>query len=294
MDIVITYVDGLDPQWRRTYSEATGKPVNEKRYRDWGTLRYLMRGIEKHLPDVGKVFLVVSSESQVPGWVNRETVRVVLHSDIIPERFLPVFNSTAIEMFLHRIEGLSEQFLYFNDDFFPMQDCSMEDFFPDGKPLFRPARHLFATNLFKRQVRNSAILAARAAGRRRPLLYVRPQHTCAPMLRSRSEEAYSICREEIEASVTMLRDARNYNQYLFTDYCFYKGLCHIGKISNKHFSVAAASVDSICSFIENPDRKLVCINDVNIPENRYEELRSRILESFERHFPKKSAYELLQ
>ena len=62
------------------------------------------------------VFLLVSGETQVPSWVDRSVVNVVLHKDIIPERFLPTFNSTTIEMFMHRIPGLGEEFLYFNDD----------------------------------------------------------------------------------------------------------------------------------------------------------------------------------
>jgi hypothetical protein len=67
--------------------------VLEKRFRDWGTLRYLFRGIAENMPFVRKVHLVVSHESQVPEWVNREEVHIVLHKDIIPAEFLPTFNS---------------------------------------------------------------------------------------------------------------------------------------------------------------------------------------------------------
>lgn len=57
MDIVITYVNGADPEWQRSYAEYTHKPLITKRYRDWGTLKYLLRAIQKNLPFIGNVFL---------------------------------------------------------------------------------------------------------------------------------------------------------------------------------------------------------------------------------------------
>ena len=116
MDAVITYVNGLDPVWQSEYSKCVGmETFLEKRFRDWGTLKYLLRGICVNMPFVRNVYLVVSGDTQVPSWVDREQLRIVRHSDIIPSELLPVFNSQAIEMFLHRIEGLDEEFLYFND-----------------------------------------------------------------------------------------------------------------------------------------------------------------------------------
>ena len=50
MDIVITYVNGLDPEWQKSYEKHTNTPILEKRFRDWGTLKYLFRGIEKNMP----------------------------------------------------------------------------------------------------------------------------------------------------------------------------------------------------------------------------------------------------
>ena len=113
MDAVITYVNGLDPVWQKDYEKHTNIPALEKRFRDWGTLKYLLRGIEKYMPFIRNVYLVVSHESQVPEWTDCNNLHIVLHKDIIPAEYLPTFNSTAIEMFLHRIEGLDEEFLYF-------------------------------------------------------------------------------------------------------------------------------------------------------------------------------------
>jgi hypothetical protein len=129
MDIVITYVDGNDPVWQRDYEKYINVPVMQKRFRDWGTLRYLLRGIETNMPFIRNVYLVVSHTSQVPQWVDTENLKIVLHEEIIPAEHIPTFNSTVIEMFLHNIEGLDEEYLYFNDDIFPVLPSKPEDFF---------------------------------------------------------------------------------------------------------------------------------------------------------------------
>ena len=292
MDAVITYVDGNDPVWKRDYEKTTNVPVMQKRFRDWGTLKYLLRGIESRMPFIGNVYLDVSHPSQVPVWVNQEQLKIVLHKDIIPEEFLPTFNCNPIEMHLHRIPGLDEQYLYFNDDMFPVGDCKSEDFFRDGKAVIGYYRHLFAPGMYKKICRNSDRLARKALGMKPSCFFTRPQHICSPMLRSQCEELYARVENDIrKTSVTRTRTEENLNQYLFLDYMNYKGLVLHAKISNKHFSVAVASAESLRSFLNKPTRNLVCINDVHLSEERYETLRRAIIDAFESAFPVKSKYE---
>lgn len=292
MDIVITYVDGLDPVWKKDYEQYTNTPIMQKRYRNWGLMPYLMRGIEVNMPFIRKVHLVVSHESQVPQWVNRNEVNVVLHKDIIPKEFLPTFNSNTIEMHLHRIAGLDEEYIYFNDDIFPVAKCKADDFFRQGRGILGMSYHLLVTGMFKKICRNSDSLARRALGLRKSWLFLRPQHICAPMLRSECETLYESMREEILATISRTRNEKNVTQYLFTIYIYLKGKIINERISKSHFSVAIASSKSICNAIENPRRKLICINDVKISDERYEEMHSMIHRAFENRFPRKSKYEL--
>jgi hypothetical protein len=294
MDAVITYVNGLDPVWQAEYADAVGGRVMAKRYRDWGTLKYLLRGIEKHIPSIENVFLLVSGDSQVPSWVDRSVVRVVLHRDIIPESFLPTFNSTTIEMFMHRIPGLAEEFLYFNDDMFPVLDCAPEDFFRDGKAVIGFAHHLFAGGKYKKRVRNSDHQARKALGKRPGLFFVRPQHTCSPMLRSESDAVYGFSEGKIFEVVSRLRTTRNFNQYLFLDYLYYSGKTTGEKISNKHLSPAVHSPETIADNIVNPSAKLLCINDVHLSDEDYERYRDAVLTAFRTHFPVRSRFELAE
>ena len=72
---------------------------------------------------------------------------------------------------------------------------------------------------------------------------------------------------------------------------YHKGLMIPEKISNRHFSVALASAGRLKDFLMNPDRKLVCINDVKLSDLKYDELREAIHEAFETKFPEKSRFE---
>lgn len=292
MDAVITYVDGLDPLWQSSYAKAVGRKPLEKRFRDWGTLKYLLRGIRRYMPFIKNVYLVVSGETQVPSWVNKKKLHVVLHEDIIPQQYLPVFNSTAIEMFLHRIPGLDEQYVYFNDDIFPLAPSSEEDFFIAGKSVNGFKKCWLAVGLFKKQTRNSDYLARKACGRVPHIPFVRPQHSCTAMLRSACEEMSEKASEQIAESISSLRKPKNLNQYLFLDYMYYSGRTVNRRRSNKHFSLAVGSLDKICSFISNPSRKFACINDVQMSDEKYHLFREGILEAFAKHFPRKSEFEL--
>ncbi|MBR5660562.1 MAG: hypothetical protein IKW99_03335 [Bacteroidales bacterium] len=291
MDIVITYVDGSDPEWIESYSShVNGKPLT-KRYRDWGTLKYLLRGIECHIPFAGKVFIVVSSESQVPSWMDTSKVRVVTHSEIIPERYLPTFNSSMIEMFLHRIPGLSERFLYFNDDMFPVMDCVEEDFFVDGIPAMGISWSIFAFSSFLRLVKRSDKLARKALDMPGSVFYIRPRHICSPMLKSECESLYEAVSEEIINSLSPLRSEKDFNQYLFLDYMFLKGKMVNKPLPRKHFSLGAVSGGNIAGFIRNPNAKIVCINDVEMSDSAFNRKKEAIILAFQSRYPGKSVFE---
>src|SRR5699024_7061147 len=59
---------------------------------------------------------------------------IINHKDFLSKENLPVFNSCAIEINLHRIPGLSERFVYFNDDTFLIDYVKEKDFFKKGLP----------------------------------------------------------------------------------------------------------------------------------------------------------------
>jgi len=103
--------------------------ISTSRFEDNDELRYSLRSVEKHAPWVRHIFIVTNG--QIPSWLNLddERVTIVSHSDIFVNRsHLPTFSSPAIESHLHRIPGLSEWFIYMNDDVFFGRDVWPDDF----------------------------------------------------------------------------------------------------------------------------------------------------------------------
>lgn len=133
IDIVVAWVDGSDPDWRKERQRIDNDVIMND-YRDWDIFKYWFRSIEKNAPWVNKVFLV--TWGHLPSFLNlnHPKLQVVKHEDYIPDEYLPTFSANTIELNLHRIEGLSEQFIYFNDDMYILNKTTPDDFFIKGKP----------------------------------------------------------------------------------------------------------------------------------------------------------------
>ena len=142
IDFVIAWVDGSDPNWQKEKQKHLAEFLKDEsvvdqgdyRYRDWDLLQYWFRSVEKYAPWVRKVHFVTCG--QIPIWlnVNHPKLHIVNHEDYIPQEYLPTFNSHTIELNMHRIDGLSEQFVYFNDDMYITQRVAPTDFFMNGLP----------------------------------------------------------------------------------------------------------------------------------------------------------------
>ena len=140
VDVVYTWVDDGDADWARekdAWAARAGRPANaqaralhSERFRNRDELRYSLRSLEMFAPWVRRVFIVTAD--QTPAWLNLDhpKVELVSHRDIYRDAdALPTFNSSGIETQLHHIEGLSEHFVYFNDDMFLGRMVGRDDFF---------------------------------------------------------------------------------------------------------------------------------------------------------------------
>ncbi|XP_052434242.1 N-acetylglucosamine-1-phosphotransferase subunits alpha/beta-like [Carassius gibelio] len=108
--------------------------VSASRFEDNEELRYSLRSIEKHAPWVRHIFIITNS--QIPSWLNLDNPRisVVTHQDIFQNHsHLPSFSSPAIETHIHRIPGLSQKFIYLNDDVMFGKDVWPDDFYSHSK-----------------------------------------------------------------------------------------------------------------------------------------------------------------
>lgn len=108
--------------------------VSASRFEDNEELRYSLRSVEKHAPWVRHIFIVTNG--QIPSWLNLDNPRVsvVTHQDIfLNHSHLPTFSSPAIEAHIHRIPGLSQKFIYLNDDVMFGKDVWPDDFYTHSK-----------------------------------------------------------------------------------------------------------------------------------------------------------------
>lgn len=108
--------------------------VSASRFEDNEELRYSLRSVERHAPWVRHIFIVTNG--QIPSWLNLDNPRVtvVTHQDIfLNHSHLPTFSSPAIETHIHRISGLSQKFIYLNDDVMFGKDVWPDDFYSHSK-----------------------------------------------------------------------------------------------------------------------------------------------------------------
>ncbi len=148
MDIVYLWCDLQDAAFRAKRAEAlrrAGIAVNEGdngacRYRSNDELRYSLRSLERFAPWLDAVHIVIDDAISPPAWLKLDAPRLRLHrwSEAIPPEKLPCFNSSALEFFIQDIPGLSERFLYANDDMLFARPLEPSFFFaPDGWPIYR-------------------------------------------------------------------------------------------------------------------------------------------------------------
>lgn len=126
VDAVYTWVDGDDPAWLDRKQAALGErhtgddaDRGHARFRSRDELRFSLRSLDLFAPWINQIWIV--TDRQTPSWLDVEhpRIHVVDHREVFTEpALLPTFNSHAIETQLHHIEGLSEHFLYLNDDVF--------------------------------------------------------------------------------------------------------------------------------------------------------------------------------
>ena len=114
IDVVLPWVTSSDPKWQASRNKYLGESAkaygkidnDEELFRDWDTLKYLLRGISDHMPWVNRIFLVTAG--QRPEWLQEAgKLKLIDHQDFIPKEYLPTFSSHAIELNFHRIPGLS-------------------------------------------------------------------------------------------------------------------------------------------------------------------------------------------
>lgn len=325
IDFVIAWVDGNDKEWqdeRRQYQSGETQDNTEVRFRDWDNLEYWFRAVEKYAPWVNKIHFL--TWGHLPKWldVTNPKLSIVKHTDYIPKEYLPTFNSHTIELNMHRIPGLSEHFVYFNDDMFLTNTVKETDFFKNGLP-----RDSFALNVicygsdtagyfntndmmvvnshfnkveqqkiywkkwfsYKNGMKNVLRTALLMSWRWFAGFYY--GHLPENYLKSTLEEVWQCEHDTLDRTCrSVFREDTNVNQWLFKYWQLAKGTFEPiswkrGKCYHIHDDVSEA-----LAAIEHKTYQMICLNDTKSTTD-WETKRDQIRESFQKVLPQKSSFE---
>lgn len=133
IDWVFSWVDGTDPHWQEMFAEwspeETTDATDRSRYVTRDDLRFALRSLETYAPWIRRIYVLTNCRP--PAWLDLTDERIVWvdHTEVFDAEHLPTFSSHAIETVVHRIPGLSEHFVYSNDDFFLLRPTTKADFF---------------------------------------------------------------------------------------------------------------------------------------------------------------------
>ena len=138
VDVVYTWVDGSDPEHHNQVLKYSST-FEYCRYAQFGELSLSLKTIEQFAPWVRRIFIVVADyqvfdTTRLSPWLQKR-VECIRHSQVIPTQYLPVFASQVIESYIHKIPGLADRYIYFNDDMFLGAPVTLNDFFDElGRP----------------------------------------------------------------------------------------------------------------------------------------------------------------
>jgi hypothetical protein len=142
LDIVYTYVNTTDLKWInkvKKYKPTYGDNLNIKRFNYFGEIIFSLKTVEKYFSWVNNIYIVHDDQEFDISFLTqkiRNKIKFIDHKEIIPNQYLPVFNSMLIEMFISEIPNLTDFFIYLNDDVF-FGNYVTHDFFFDNNGIFK-------------------------------------------------------------------------------------------------------------------------------------------------------------
>lgn len=325
IDFVITWVDGGDPEWQKAYRHYCTPDGSENtspiRYRDWDTLRHWFRAVEEYAPWVRKIHFI--TWGHLPEWLDTShpKLNIVRHEDYIPAEYLPTFASRPIELNMHRIEGLAERFVYFNDDMMLGRAVSPERFFQGGVPCDMARLSLISHCSISHAVLNMSEMINRRytlwdVMKKYPSKWFSPRygiknilktlnlavwntipsltdtHMPQPYLRSVFEQMW---REEGEVLDRTCRSRQRSNDGVNCWVVRYEQLMSgrfepISESDTKLDTLGEERIDDICRYIREKRYAMYCLNDSTAIRD-FEAVRDKLLDALQTILPNKCSYE---
>ena len=331
IDFVILWVDGSDPLWLKEKQKYQLKEDDENtsinRYRDWELLVYWFRSIDKFAPWVRKIHFVTWGHFPKFLRIDSPKLHIVRHDEFIPKEYLPTFSSHAIEMNIHRIPGIADHFVYFNDDMFILRPVKPESFFKNGLPCTYggevPIELVGNIGTWQHAaVNNLGIINANFSKKESVTKYSKKYrnrcyrwkdnlrtiflelfypdyftgfknlHAPAAYLRNSFQAVWNAEQKKLSNTCcNKFRTNDDVNQWVVLWWQIASGKFYPAIIDNIVELITENSIEKLCDIIEKQKHDFICLNDPD-EEVDYYFLRNKLKYSFEKILSEKSSYEL--
>lgn len=317
VDLVYLWVDGNDPVWQQQKANAMAESgrvfdpqaVAKGRFAENDELRYSLRSVEKFAPWVGTIHIVTAD--QCPSWLRSDhpKIHLVSHRELFAPEELPTFNSTAIEMTLHKIPGLAERFVFANDDMLFMRPVGSDFFFnEEGLPIARLAARKCrkSKSLYMNKVRRAQRLVEEHTGK---LYELPPHHNFDAYLKGDVEACQNhFAREVAAARSHRFRSEGEFHRSAWLYWALAQGRAEERIVS--HYGATRSLWERLACVIRGKyrmeskdlglhrgnlrrrvrkyDPALLCLNDTERTTDAHREEMKALLEEW---FPEKSSFE---
>ncbi|WP_409310190.1 stealth conserved region 3 domain-containing protein [Pseudomonas putida] len=270
IDAVYTWVNHADIGWQKLWTETFPEEgFDPDRYTNNDELRYSLRSLNKYAPWLNKIYIV--SNCQRPEWLRDDKKVVwVSHEAIFPDAsVLPTFNSHAIEACLHKIPGLSENFIYLNDDFVLGHPCLPSDFFDEiGRSLAYFEPYGMADDEITEETPDYLVAASNSRKLLRklfPSYQAKNLHRHVPYCLKKSilekiEQHYSDAFSTTRAAKRRSLEDINLTSFLYHHFAYASGLAV--KADAPGIIIRPTNIEKVVNK-ERFKYKLICFNDGN-------------------------------
>ncbi|MCC3297385.1 stealth family protein [Arthrobacter sp. zg-Y916] len=307
VDLVFSWVDGSSPEYRARRAALMENAVvgegddHEARYRQINELKYALRSVYMFAPWIRRIF--IASDSPRPDWLaDHPSVTFVPAVEHFRDpSVLPTFNSQAVESQLQHIPGLSEHFLYSNDDMFFGRPVGPDLFFsPGGITKFIEASTrigLGANDPERSGFENAARVNRRLLWERFGRVTTRHlEHTAAPLRKSVLVEMEAVFPEEFAATAASrfrAKDNISVTNSLYHYYALLTGRAVTQETAKVKYvdTTSYRGLKSMDHLLAKRNKDLFCLNDGSFPEVSAEERTDRVTDFLEKYFPIKAPWE---
>ncbi|WP_082763834.1 stealth conserved region 3 domain-containing protein [Frondihabitans sp. PAMC 28766] len=307
IDMVFSWVDGNSVEYQRARARQAKHHVvgdgddSVARFRQIDELKYALRSVYMFAPWVRNIY--IATDSPAPTWLaDHPRVRIVRSEEFFADpSVLPTHNSQAVESQLHHIKGLSEHFLYSNDDMFFGRPVGPGMFFSPGSlTKFIEAETRIGLGLnnsersgFENSARVNRALLQQRFGR---VTTRHLEHTAAPLRKSvLTEMEHEFADEFSETAASPFRAKTNISvtNSLYHYYALMTGRAIVQERAKVSYvdTTMVSGLAFLNELLKKRSYDFFCLNDGSFPEVSDEERTAVVTDFLERYFPFKAPWE---